>query len=226
MDRRFRLPRTWSNKELKKISHLFFGDVVNVSAWKDEDKKGLHYKEYFVNASNYFCTNFGGIRGYNKEKDINLDLTKELPIELRTQFDVVFNHTTLEHIFNIKTAFKNLCDMSKDIVILIVPAIQPQHETDSFKDYWRFTPSSIRELFFENGMKVLYESTNMDLNAGVYLFFVASKHPELWKTKIPEKVITNMLGENIGKTFLEILKDTIKSVARFIKKLVTRRKPL
>ena len=39
-DRKFKVPRYWSNEELKKFAHLFKGSVINVSAWKDVDKQG------------------------------------------------------------------------------------------------------------------------------------------------------------------------------------------
>ena len=57
IDRKVRLPRLWSNNELGKFASLFRGDVVNVSAWKDSDKDGKNYEEYFVNAKNYWITN-------------------------------------------------------------------------------------------------------------------------------------------------------------------------
>ena len=46
VDRKFRLPRIWSNNELKKFSDLFRGDIVNISAWRDEDKEGKQIRDY------------------------------------------------------------------------------------------------------------------------------------------------------------------------------------
>lgn len=57
-DRKFRIPRIWSNRELKKFAKLFRGTVVNVSGWKDNDKEGANYREYFINASEYWITNY------------------------------------------------------------------------------------------------------------------------------------------------------------------------
>ena len=31
-------PRQWSNRELLKLSGFFTGDIINVGAWRDEDK--------------------------------------------------------------------------------------------------------------------------------------------------------------------------------------------
>lgn len=33
-DKKFRVPRVWSNRELEKFGHLFSGKGVNVSGWK------------------------------------------------------------------------------------------------------------------------------------------------------------------------------------------------
>jgi len=184
IDRIFRLPRIWSNQELKKFAHFFTGDVINVSAWKDEDKEGSYYRNYFINADRYMITNYKkeyrGIQGYDNE--IFLDLTKKLPKNLVNKYDVVFNHTTLEHIFEVETAFNNLCLMSRDVVILVVPFLQQMHS--NYGDYWRFTPLTIKRMFEDRKMKVLYSSFNDHRNSSVYLFFIASKKPSKWKKKI------------------------------------------
>ena len=183
-DKKFRITRIWSNRELKKYAHLFSGDVINVSAWQDRDKQGLHYKDYFVNANNYYLSNYQtetcGLQGYKDE--IFLDLEKKIDKDLINRFDVVFNHTTLEHIYNFKVAFQNLCLLTKDIIILVVPFLQQMHV--EYGDYWRFTPLAIKKMFEENNMTVLYSSFNNHKKCSVYLFFIASKHPEKWKNKI------------------------------------------
>jgi len=181
--------RSWSNKELKKIAHLFEGDIVNVSGWEDKDKEGDFYRNYFTNKRSYSITNYSlGHRYFGKDlKEIELDLEKELPSYLVGNFDVVFCHTTLEHIFEIKKAFQNLCLMSRDIVIVVVPFIQQQHEAPeyNFRDYWRFTPSCLRKLFEINKMGTIYEATNNEPHAVNYLFFVGSKKPDRWINKMP-----------------------------------------
>lgn len=183
----FEKPRKWSNNELKKFAHYFDGDVVNVSGWKDSDKEGSFYKNYFVNSNSYTITNFEsdkkGFQGY--ENEVFLDLEKKIAPKLVEKFDVVYNHTTLEHVYEFRHAFKNICLMSRDVVILVVPFLQQMHA--SYGDYWRFTPLSIKKLFEENGLKVLYSSFNEDSNTSVYLFFIASKHPKKWKNKIHNK---------------------------------------
>lgn len=129
-----------------------------------------------------------------------LDLTKYLPIWKRRKYDVVFNHTTLEHIYDVKRAFKNLCKLSKDIVIIVVPFAQVQHEEkDAFDDYWRITPTCLRKMFEENGFQTIYENANNDFNSAVYLFFVASRMPDKWRDKFPEYCKIQSAGEWIGR---------------------------
>ncbi len=199
IDRQFRITRLWSNREMRKLAPIFTGDIVNVSAWDDRDKEGGHYKDYFSGTSSYYYTNYKGVCGYQqRENEYFVDLTGELPEELYRRFDVVFNHTTLEHIYDIKKAFKNLCDMTKDIVIVIVPFSQVQHETESYKDYWRFTPSCMRELFKENGLDVIYEAESKHRNAAIYLLFVASRNPERWKERMPKFEPITEAGKSIG----------------------------
>lgn len=177
--------RTWSNLELKKLAPLFNGDIVNVSGWEDKDKDGGYYKDYFVNATSYFITNFSQHMP-DKANEIELDLEKDLPSDLVENFDVVFNHTILEHIFEVKKAYRNMAAMTKDIIITIVPFIQQQHEHETFKDYWRFTPLALKRLANENNMEVIYENYRREPHEITYVISVASKNPKYWKGKMPE----------------------------------------
>ena len=107
MDRKFRVPRVWSNDELKRFAHMFKGNAVNVSGWQDNDKEGKKYRSYFSNISEYWITNYKSeARGYqgNQENELFLDLEQELDEKMYNKFDVVFNHTVLEHIFEIGRA--------------------------------------------------------------------------------------------------------------------------
>lgn len=185
---RFRLPRIWSNQELRKVASLFHGDVVNVSAWRDEDKEGGFYRDYFKNANSYTLTNFKSeARGFQGvENEIFLDLTDELPAELEQRFDVVFNHTTLEHVFDIDRAFTNLCRLSKDVVIVVVPFLQEMH--GEYGDFWRFTPLAIKKLFEKNSMEVIHLTFNRHKNSSIYIFAIASRKPELWNAATELKI--------------------------------------
>jgi len=180
-DRVYRLPRRWSNRELERCAHLFRGDVVNVSAWKDMDKQGRYYRDYFCNANSYTITNYKpeaqGLQGSDGE--IFLDLEEDLPKDLRRRFDVVFNHTTLEHVYRVQKAFKNLCDMTRDVVIIVLPFLQQYHS--SYGDYWRFTPLAVKTMCDENGFSVVYQSFNSQRKSSVYTFTIASRLAEKWK---------------------------------------------
>lgn len=212
-DRAFRTARLWSNRELRRIAGLFPGEVVNVSGWDDRDKEHGHYRDYFSAATEYYLTNYSGERGFQQQnKEYFLDLTADLPAELQQRFDVVFNHTTLEHIFEVRKAFQNLCTMSRDVVMVIVPFAQVQHEIGSFGDFWRFTPTCLRALFQENGLQVVYEAENYDRNAATYLLFVGARHPERWQAQLPAYEPLEQSARWIGHT---PLRDAFHSLVTF-----------
>ena len=178
-DKKFTIPRIWSNKELKKTASLFTGKVVNVSGWQDKDKEGDCYKNYFTSAEEYHLTNYiSEARGFqgNIKNEIFLDLEKDLPENLINKFDVVFNHTTLEHVFDIFKAFENLCKLSKDIVIIIIPFIQEVH--GEYGDYWRITPQAINKLFIQNSFSLIYLNYSQNSRNSTYIFAVGTKNPE------------------------------------------------
>ena len=202
-DRIYRLPRIWSNAELRKFAHLFAGDIVNVSAWQDKDKEGSHYKSYFTNANSYTITNYKsemrGLQGY--ENEIFLNLEEDLLDELKNKFDVVFNHTTLEHVYNFQQAFHNLCLLSKDIVIVVVPFLQEMH--GGFGDYWRFSPQAIDKMFTREHFNLLYISFNNHKNTSVYIFALATRDISKWNNQFNISMI-NLdpvipIGSNVYK---------------------------
>jgi hypothetical protein len=201
VDRRFRLARHWSNDELRRLGRHLGGDIVNVSGWRDEDKDGGHYRDYFPNAASYVLTNYTGTRGaQGTTGEIALDLTGPLPSELEGRFDVVFNHTTLEHIYEVQTAIANLAAMSRDLVLVVVPFAQVQHELDSFQDFWRFTPTVLERAFGEHGLTPVYCSSNDDRNAAVYVVFAASRHPAKWAGVLPAPAAGPPAGDWIGRS--------------------------
>jgi len=182
-DRVHRLARVWSNRELRRHAPLCHGDVVNVSGWKDIDKEGGRYREYFSNASSYTITNYKaearGFQGF--ENEIFLDLEQDLPDGLERKFDLVFNHTTLEHVYHLPAAFANLCLLSSDAVIIVLPFLQQYHS--DYGDYWRLSPLAIRRLFEDNGFELLYQSFNSHPRASVYVYSVASRRPAAWRDR-------------------------------------------
>jgi hypothetical protein len=225
-ERRFRLARIWSNDELRDLAPSFDGHVVNVSGWDDRDKEGDRYRSYFTRATAYSLTNFSGTRGLTgSEGEHYLDLAGDVPAELAGRFDVVFNHTTLEHIFDIRRAFANLCRLSRDVVIVVVPFAQQQHETESFGDYWRFTPSCLRRLYEENDLTVVYESESPHADAASYLLFVGARQPERWIDRLPPLRPIREAGSWIGRGRLRTLADALGFVAlaRLVRRAAKRR---
>jgi hypothetical protein len=179
--------RGWSNRELRRWAGSFAGDVINVSGWHDEDKEGGHYRDYFPRRTSYTISNIGGARGImGHENEIFLDLTAELTPELHRRYDVVFNHTVLEHIYEIRTAVTNLCKLSRDLVVIVVPFSQQVHfEPGSFLDYWRPTPFALSEMFKANGFEIVYCSMNENPVYSIYTFCVATSKPEKWRAHFP-----------------------------------------
>lgn len=195
--RKFRLPRLWSNRELEKVAPLFTGDVINVSGWRDENKEGGHYRDYFTGANHYTVSNHGGTRGWSEDQAYLIDLEAPLAEELQEHFDVVFNHTTLEHVFDVFKAFENLCALSRDVVILVVPFVQEVHVTSDFSDYWRFTHHSLQRLFERNGMTVLRLISTPYPHSSIYHFCVASRHPDRWSGLIEDTPASVNGGETV-----------------------------
>lgn len=176
VDNKFRKPRIWSNNELKKFSNRFNGKIINVSSWNDSDKENSFYKNYFSNCESYSISNWsyserGQERKLNKNEYL-IDLEVDLESKLNRKFEVVFNHTTLEHIFDMNKSFQNLCKLSSDTVIVILPFLQEQHTTIDFKDYWRFTPQAIKKLFEINDFKLAYINANDSDNSSIYVFAI------------------------------------------------------
>ena len=217
MDRKFRLARLWSNQELRKIGGLFDGKVVSVSAGENIDKEGSTYDTYFPQAAEFWITNHapGLFRGHaGRPDELLLDLRQPISAELAGSFDVVFNHTVLEHVFEIETAFATLCRLSRDIVIVVVPFAQAEHENAGYQDYWRFTPGCLRRLFESNGLDVVYEAESPHRDAAIYLFFVGARHPERWRDRMPPYGRVENAGAWIGTpiSLLQKLINRIKKV--------------
>lgn len=173
-------PREWSNSELRKVAGVFDGAVINVSGWRDEDQRGGHYRDYFSAAKSYAVSNFRGTRGMEGEtgEGVFVDLEEDLPVELRHKYQLAFNHTTLEHVFDIHKAIENICALSADTVILVTPFLQSVHfEEGAFGDYWRPTPMCLNRILQANGFTTLYQSTNDTPWHYVYIFTVAARDP-------------------------------------------------
>jgi hypothetical protein len=183
--RRFRAARVWSNQILRRMAPMFDGDVINVSGWNDDDKQGGRYRDYFAAARSYGLTNYGGYRGVaDSGTDIRLDLEADLSPEMKACADVIYNHTTLEHVFDVFKAVSNLCAMTRDIVIVVVPAFQEEHPSESFGDYWRFMSGGLRRLFESNGLTPVFLASSPYRDTAIYHVCVATRRPEYWRSRL------------------------------------------
>ena len=74
-----------------------------------------------------------------------LDITNEIQIE--EKFDLIICTNVLEHIFDIKSAIKNLNYLLKENgqLLVSVPFIYPLH--DEPEDFWRFTEHALKKIF-------------------------------------------------------------------------------
>lgn len=138
---------------------------------------------------------------------------------------MVFNHTVLEHVFDVRKAFRNLCDLSKDVVIVVVPFAQVQHDSGGYQDFWRLCPSGVRALYRENGLDVVYESRNDESNSAVYLFFVGTRYPERWRGRLPSFTPIVDAGAWIGRVepegrkgvgAIEVGRRIVRRIRRFL----------
>ena len=225
VDRKVRLPRIWSNNELRKVAPLFSGSIINVSGWKDIDKQGSHYNSYFANANEYWISNYAAeSKGYqgNLKNEIFIDLQKPMDDKWIGRFDVAFNHTVLEHVFDCRKAFENICLLSKDIVITVVPFIQHQHA--AYGDYWRFTPECMSLMHKENDLEMVYINYNDGKNQSIYVITVGSKNPNIWSclshlksNKIgcyKEKVGNKIVSQGVGYYIYSLLDRIHQKIGR------------
>ena len=106
----------------------------------------------------------------------------------------------LEHVFSIFTAFSNLCELSKDVVIIAVPFAQVQHAINkTYDDYLEIYATCNSPTFFAiNDFEVVYEAESPDKNSTIYSFFVASRHPEKWMNVLSNYEKISRAGSWIG----------------------------
>ena len=204
------VPRFFTNKLLKKHCINLSGHVVNVSGWDDRDGEGDFYKNYFPKAESYTVTNAPEKgKGEGTGESLLLDLSKPLVDSLYKKYDVVYNNTTLEHILDFEQAFKNLCDMSKEVVIVIVPVIQQIHIAKTYGDYWRPTTMGLVMLFKKHGFETLVVKTNDQPFQPIYAFVLATRHPEKFRHIIIGDVDLEMgarlFGSSLKKHFIKDL---------------------
>lgn len=177
-----RRPRRFSNLVLRKYLAHMSGHIVNVSGWRDSDKEGGRYRDYYAISDRYVVSGIVGEGGIDSEipmdcEAVYLDLNQPLEAAHVGKFDVVFCHTVLEHVFDAATALRNLALLSRDVVVVVVPFSQSVHYTDSYLDYHRFSPYALKEFFEGEGFSVLLCDHNAQSFFPVYVTFIASRMP-------------------------------------------------
>lgn len=196
--------RYWSNDELNAVINKFgdYKTVINVSGWKDSDKEGHNYKDYFKKNTKYAISNFpdDNHKGISSGSDVKINLTLELPIELINQFDIALNHTVLEHIEYPEFAFNQISKLTTDLIITVIPWSQSLHfSAGQFGDYYRISPFLMRKWHENNGFKILYESYSPPYAPETYLFYVGSKKPNNHPKFIDNLTSLNSLNGVVGK---------------------------
>lgn len=198
--------RLWSNDILKEnIPKLQrYQSVINVSGWKDSDKEGGYYKNYFIKEVDYYVSNYPDDKekGVSNVDDIQIDLAKLLPSELENKFDVAFNHTVLEHVINPEFAFDQISKLTKDVLITVIPWKQALHfNPGQFGDYYRISPFTMRRFYEKNNFTLLLEEYSPNYAPDTYLLYIGSKKPEnhLFKHEI---IDINKLNGVVGGSSL------------------------
>jgi hypothetical protein len=220
--------RAWSNEAIRRAIEPLHGvgSVVNVSGFDDRDKQGKLYRDYFSSSADYYLTYYPadqskGFSGASCTAAYPLDLIAPLPGDLAGRFDLVFNHTVLEHVSNPFAAFENLAKMSRDLVLSVVPFCQKLHFMEGhFGDYFRFTPMGMRHLIALNGLVTLFEETTPSPAGEFYVVSLASKCPERhhdYPVRVPDiEVLNHKAGAMSAQHAASHLMD---SMVRRIKRL-------
>jgi len=178
--------RQFSNRILKNYLPCFSGDIINVSGCEDADKNGDYYRNYYKCWRRYVISNIGGVHGtaINVPEAIELiylDLEEPIKTNLFQKFDVVFTHTVLEHIYNFPQALQNLVDLSRDVIVIVIPFVQSVHYTESYNDYVRLTPHYLKKYFENKGFTVLLSTANGQPFSDVYVVFIVTRYPDKHK---------------------------------------------
>lgn len=199
-------PREFSNAILKYYGHLFTESVVNVSGWRDGDFEGGTYASYFPNAKSYHISNAPTkMKGVGSiENEIEIDLSKPIPETLKKKYGVVFNHTTIEHIFDIDTAIKNLCDLSTDVVIMVAPTLQHIHYNKGYGDYNRLTPMGIVKYLEKNGLETIVLQSNEQQFSPIFCFALAVHKDSKYKGMIVKNLDFSMGGKLFGSGLTKV----------------------
>ncbi len=116
----------------------------------------------------------------NPKATIVADLTQSLSLA-RNSFDCIIFTQTLQHIYDLKSALKNLYRSLKPggVILATLPGISQisHYDQERWGDYWRFTSSSVEKLFKETfpNSKIKVKAYGNVLAASSFLYGLAAE---------------------------------------------------
>ena len=179
--------RSWSNSRLRFIAESLprFENALNVSGNLDSDKEG-HLYQYYFKTEKYNISSYSNDKSYsNPQNQIIIDLDEDkskIAKEHFQKYDLVFNHTVLEHVKNPFQAFSNLEYLlaPNGILISVVPFIYKFHySNEDFGDFWRYTPHTIDLLHKHSNLFINLLEVGPLKGHEKYLISVASRGSKL-----------------------------------------------
>ena len=224
--------RSWSNSRLRFIAESLprFENALNVSGNLDSDKEGHLYRYYFK-AEKYSISSYTIDKSYSnplKQIEINLDEDKsKIAKEHFQKYDLVFNHTVLEHVKNPFQAFSNLENLlaPNGILISVVPFIYKFHYSKgNFGDYWRYTPHTIDLLHKHSNLFINLLEVGPINGYEKYLVSVASRKNKLLNFEFDINSFSDW-NHNLGdNTLLSLIYSLTQKVFDSIKVRTIHRK--
>jgi hypothetical protein len=228
--------RSWSNERLKFISKSLpeFNNALNCSGHLDLDKQGSYYQSYFK-VEKYTISSFENDSTYSNPKKLfllNLDEDCEKVSEEHYQnYDLIFNHTVLEHVMNPYQAFANFENLlaPNGILICVVPFIYKFHFSNGdFGDYWRFTPHTMELLHKQFNLSVKFLEVGPHNSYEKYIISVATRGSNVPNLEFDKKQFSEW-NESLGNNSLSqliqmVFQKTLDSVKVRIVHRINKRK--
>lgn len=123
-------------------------DKINIQKWHKYDGE-VYDPSYIFNFHNFDMIVIDKIK--HRGNEILADLNFNLDKSLHRSFDLLIDTGTLEHCFNVGTAFKNMCDLIKvgGVIMTCAPVSKINH------GYYNFCPIMYDDGFITNGFDLL-----------------------------------------------------------------------
>lgn len=138
----------------------------------------------------------------HREEEEFCDLNEPLKDKFKNRFSLIIDTGTLEHCFNVGTAFKNMCEMTKvgGLIVTASPFTKMNH------GYYNFCPVLYFDGFLKNGFEIieiflqdgrgrvirLEDITKKNIPIRATMMCLAKKiENKQWKWPIQDKYTTN-----------------------------------